>query len=177
MQMRSSEDFGFGRQTARLCPCLSAAQFRIAGENERSMIVAKRIARRPKSGTEKRLAWKALVAHFKKLRETHLRELFSEDSDRAQRMTAEFAGIYFDYSKNRITAETLKLLIKLAEACGLQERIEAMFRGEAINVTENRAVLHVALRAPKGVSIRVNGEDVVLPVHAVLEKMADFSNR
>ncbi len=106
-----------------------------------------------------------------------LRSLFTEDPKRGERLTAEAAGLFLDYSKNRITDETLKLLLQLAEESGLRERINAMFRGEKINVSENRAVLHVALRAPKGESIVVDGEDVVPNVHAVLDKMSDFSNR
>ena len=122
-------------------------------------------------------AWQALEAHYSKVRELHLRKLFADDPDRGERMTAEAIGIYFDYSKHRITDETLRLLLQLAEESGLRSRIDAMFRGEKINVTEKRAVLHVALRAPKGQSIIVDGEDVVPQVHAVLAKMADFSNR
>src|SRR5207247_1119305 len=106
-----------------------------------------------------------------------LRQLFSEDPQRGERMVVEAAGLYLDYSKNRVTDETLKLLLQLAEESGLPARIDAMFRGEKINVTEKRAVLHVALRAPKGASIVVDGEDVVPKVHAVLDKMADFSDR
>jgi glucose-6-phosphate isomerase len=124
-----------------------------------------------------RKAWKALAAHYPNVRELHLRTLFSQDSGRGERMTAEAAGIFLDYSKNRITDETLKLLIELAEESGLQSRIEAMFRGDKINVTENRAVLHTALRAPKGQSIVVDGIDVVPQVHAVLDRMAAFSDR
>ena len=124
-----------------------------------------------------RAAWKALDAHYKKIRKLHLRRLFAEDPQRGERLTAEAVGIYLDYSKNRITDETLKLLLQLAEESGLRSRIDAMFRGEKINVTEKRAVLHVALRAPKGQSIIVDGEDVVPQVHAVLDKMASFSNR
>src|SRR6266481_4180062 len=124
-----------------------------------------------------RQAWKGLAAHYRKVRDLHLRKLFADDPKRGERMTAEAAGLYLDYSKNRITDETLKLLIQLAEGSGLRARIEAMFRGEKINITENRAVLHVALRAPKGASIVVDGENVVPQVHAVLDKMADFSNR
>src|SRR5215467_14695219 len=124
-----------------------------------------------------RKAWKALQAHHKNVRDLHLRKLFADDPKRAERMTAEAVGLYLDYSKNRITDETLKLLLQLAEESGLRERIDAMFRGEKINITENRAVLHVALRAPKGASIVVDGENVVPAVHAVLDKMADFSNR
>src|SRR5579863_7951756 len=124
-----------------------------------------------------RNAWKALQAHHTKIGELHLRRLFAEDRKRGERMTAEAAGLFLDYSKNRVTDETLKLLIQLAEESGLRDRIEAMFRGDKINITENRAVLHVALRAPRGASIVVGGENVVPGVHAVLDKMADFSNR
>jgi len=124
-----------------------------------------------------RKAWKALQAHHKNVRDLHLRKLFADDQKRGERMTAEAVGLYLDYSKNRVTDETLKLLLQLAEESGLRERIDAMFRGEKINITENRAVLHVALRAPKGASIVVDGENVVPAVHAVLDKMADFSNR
>jgi len=123
-----------------------------------------------------RPAWKALVAHHQKIRDLHLRKLFADDPTRGNRMTAEAIGLFFDYSKNRVIDETLKLLVQLADESGLRERIEAMFRGEKINITENRAVLHVALRAPKGVSIVVDGENVVPQVHAVLDKMAEFSN-
>jgi glucose-6-phosphate isomerase len=122
-------------------------------------------------------AWQALEAHYLKVRELHLRKLFADDPKRGERMTAEAVGIYYDYSKHRITDETLRLLLQLAEESGLRARIEAMFRGEKINVTEKRAVLHVALRAPEGESIVVDGEDVVPQVHAVLDKMADFSTR
>jgi glucose-6-phosphate isomerase len=124
-----------------------------------------------------RKAWKALRTHYKKLHEVHLRDLFAGDPNRGERMTAHAADIFLDYSKNRITDETVKLLIKLADESALRSRIDAMFRGDKINVTENRAVLHVALRTPRGTSIVVDGEDVVPQVHAVLDKMADFSNR
>ena len=124
-----------------------------------------------------RRSWKALRSHYKKVREIHLRSLFAEDPGRGERMTAEASGIFLDYSKNRITDETLKLLVRLAEKSGLRERIEAMFRGDKINVTEKRAVLHIALRAPKGTSIVVDGEDVVPQVHDVLDKMTAFTNR
>ena len=124
-----------------------------------------------------RAAWKALDAHYPKIRELHLRKLFADDATRGERMAVEAVGIYFDYSKHRITDETLTLLLQLAEESGLRARIDAMFRGDKINVTEKRAVLHVALRAPKGQSIVVDGEDVVPQVHAVLDKMAGFSNR
>jgi glucose-6-phosphate isomerase len=122
-------------------------------------------------------AWKALEAHYQKVRELHLRKLFADDPKRGERMAIEAVGIYLDYSKNRITDETLKLLLRLAEECGLRARIDAMFRGDKINITENRAVLHVALRAPQGASIIVDGKNVVPEVHAVLDKMTDFSNR
>jgi glucose-6-phosphate isomerase len=122
-------------------------------------------------------AWKALEAHHRKVRELHLRNLFADDPKRGERMAIEAIGIYLDYSKNRITDETLQLLLQLAEECGLRTRIDAMFRGDKINITENRAVLHVALRASREASIVVGGENVVPQVHAVLDKMADFSNR
>jgi len=122
-------------------------------------------------------AWKALEAHYHKVRELHLRSLFANDPKRGERMTIEAIGLYLDYSKNRITDETLKLLLQLAEECGLRGRMDAMFGGEKINITENRAVLHVALRAPREASIVVDGENVVPQVHAVLDKMADFSKR
>jgi len=124
-----------------------------------------------------RPAWKALEAHFGEVRDRHLRELFAEDPRRGERLTAEAAGLYLDYSKNRITDETLRLLVNLAEECGLRERIDAMFRGEKINVTEDRAVLHVALRAPRDRTIVVDGQDVVPEVHTVLDKMANFASR
>jgi glucose-6-phosphate isomerase len=125
----------------------------------------------------KRKAWKSLQAHYEEVRGLHLRELFAHDPKRGERMTAEAVGLFLDYSKNRITDETLKLLIELAEESGVQSRIGAMFRGEKINTTEKRAVLHVALRAPKEASIVVDGENVVPQVHRVLDKMAQFSNR
>ena len=125
----------------------------------------------------RRQAWKALQAHYKDAREIHLRTLFAEDPERGTRMTVEAAGLFLDYSKNRITDDTIRLLIQLAEESSLQERIDAMFRGEKINVTENRAVLHVALRAPREASVLVDGENVMPKVHAVLDQMADFSNR
>jgi len=126
---------------------------------------------------KQRKAWKALEAHFAQVKDTPLRTLFAGDAGRGERLTAEGAGLFLDYSKNRVTDETLKLLVELAEESGLRARIDAMFRGEKINITEKRAVLHVALRAPKGASILVDGENVVPEVHAVLEKMAGFSNR
>jgi glucose-6-phosphate isomerase len=124
-----------------------------------------------------RSGWKALESHYQKVHKLHLRQLFADDPKRGERLATEAVGLYLDYSKNRITDETLKLLFQLAEECGLQERIDAMFAGDKINITENRAVLHVALRAPRGTSIVVDGEDVVPQVHAVLDKMAGFSDR
>jgi len=124
-----------------------------------------------------RQAWKALEAHSQQIQGKQLKQLFAEDPSRGERFTAETGGILLDYSKNRITDETLKLLIQLAEESGLRARIDAMFIGEKINITENRAVLHVALRAPKTESIVVDGEDVVSAVHAVLDKMAAFADR
>ena len=125
----------------------------------------------------KRESWKALQAHYEKVRELHLRGLFAEDAKRGERMTAEAVGIFLDYSKNRITQETLKLLLQLAEESALRTHIDAMFRGDKINFTEHRAVLHVALRAPKDESIVLDGENVVPQVHAVLDKMTEFSRR
>jgi glucose-6-phosphate isomerase len=124
-----------------------------------------------------RQAWKNLTAHHQKIRELHLRKLFADNPKRGEHMTVEAVGLFLDYSKNRIIDETLKLLLQLAEESGLRSRIDAMFTGEKINLTENRAVLHVALRAPRAASIVVDGENVVLQVHAVLDKMAGFSNR
>ena len=132
----------------------------------------------PKAGPlTKRKAWLALQNHYEEVRGQHLKKLFAEDPQRGERMTAEAVGIFLDYSKNRITDRTIKLLIQLAEEAGLRSNIDAMFRGEKINFTEKRAVLHVALRAPRGTSILVDGENVVPDVHAVLDKMAAFSNR
>ena len=122
-------------------------------------------------------AWKALEQHYAQIRDVHLRQLFSDDPDRGKRMAVEAEGIYLDYSKNRLTDETLRLLVQLARECGLSERIEAMFRGERINTTENRAVLHVALRAPRDAVITVDGQNVVPLVHAVLDKMWAFAGR
>ena len=126
--------------------------------------------------TERR-AWKALAAHYQEVRGLHLRQLFGDDPGRGERLTAEAAGIYLDYSKNRITDETLGLLMQLAEDCGLRERIAAMFRGEKINVTEQRAVLHIALRAAKHEEIVLDGQNIVREVHAVLDRMAGFSRQ
>ena len=124
-----------------------------------------------------RPAWKALGAHYEKIRDVHLRTLFGDDPQRGERFALEAAGLYFDYSKHRITAETMRLLLALAEESGLRGRIDAMFAGEKINVTEKRAVLHVALRAPRGATIMVDGKNVVPEVHEVLDRMAAFSRR
>ena len=125
----------------------------------------------------KQAAWKALTSHYKTVSKLHLRQLFADDPKRGQRMTVEAVGLYLDYSKNRITDETFKLLLQLAGESGLRARIDAMFRGDKINITEQRAVLHVALRAPKDASIIVDGKNVVPEVHEVLDRMADFSER
>ena len=125
----------------------------------------------------RRPAWAALERHYEQVRDVHLRTLFAEDPERGERLALEAAGLYLDYSKNRVTDETIRLLLGLADEVGLRERIDAMFRGEKINVTEDRAVLHVALRAPRDRSIVVDAVDVVPQVHAVLDKMADFAER
>ena len=122
-------------------------------------------------------AWRELAAHQAKLKDTHLRQLFADDPDRTERFSAEAAGLFLDYSKNRITNDTLRLLLQLAEQCGVTARRDAMFRGEAINTTERRAVLHVALRAPRDATIQADGRNVVPEVHAVLDRMADFAAR
>ena len=129
-----------------------------------------------KPGIE-RSTWTRLASHFKTVSKLHLRQLFADDPQRGKRMAIEAAGLYLDYSKNRITDETLKLLLQLAEEAGLRARIDAMFRGEKINVTENRAALHIALRAPQGACVVVDGKNVVPEVHRVLDRMADFSER
>lgn len=124
-----------------------------------------------------RPAWKALEAHHEKIRDVHLGDLFAADAQRGERLVAEAASLYLDYSKNRASDETIALLLRLADECGLRARIDAMFRGDAINVSEKRSVLHVALRAPKGASIVVDGENVVPAVHAVLDRMEAFADR
>ena len=124
-----------------------------------------------------RKGWKALATHHRTARKWHLRELFARSPKRGERMTAEAAGLFLDYSKNRVTGRTVKLLVQLAEESGLRDRIDAMFRGDRINLTENRAVLHVALRAPKDATFLVDGKNVVPEVHAVLDKMAEFVGR
>src|SRR5215813_10684941 len=124
-----------------------------------------------------RREWQALEEHYRKIRHLHLRDLFATDPKRGERLTAEAVGLYLDYSKHRITDDTLDLLVRLAESSGLRDRIDAMFRGDKINGTEDRAVLHVALRAPRNASIVVDGENVVTQVHAELDRMADFATR
>ncbi len=124
-----------------------------------------------------RPAWKALEAHYEAIRNRYLRDLFAEDPQRAEKLSLEAVGVFLDYSKNRITDETLRLLLELVDQSGLRDRIDAMFRGDKINTTENRAVLHVALRAPRNEVINVDGKNVVPEVHAVLDKMSDFVNR
>jgi glucose-6-phosphate isomerase len=149
-------------------------------------LVSRRRTRTPEPASEQsvhvpplctRPAWKLLEKHYQKLKSIQLRDLFAEDRERGEKLAIETTGIYLDYSKNRITAETLRLLLQLARECGLQSRIAAMFRGDKINVSENRAVLHVALRAPRGASILVDGKNVVPEVHAVLDKMTAFAQR
>jgi glucose-6-phosphate isomerase len=127
--------------------------------------------------SRRRPAWASLEKHYQKLKDDHLRQLFAEDRNRGDRFAVEAAGLYLDYSKNRINDETLRLLLQLARESALRDRIDAMFRGDKINVSENRSVLHVALRAPRGTSIMHDGRNVVPDVHAVLDKMADFSHR
>ena len=131
----------------------------------------------PRTALRARPAWTALERHYEEIRDAHLRELFAADPTRGERLAAEGAGLYLDYSKNRVTDETLGLLRELAEESGLAERTEAMFRGDRINVTEDRSVLHVALRMPKGRSLVVDGVDVVAEVHEVLDRMAAFSDQ
>ena len=134
-------------------------------------------ARNPVAPLRERPAYNALERHYDEIRDVHLRELFAADPKRGERFTAEGAGLYLDYSKNRITEDTLRLLLELAEQSGLRERTEAMFRGDTINISENRSVLHVALRMPQGRSLIVDGTDVVAEVHDVLDRMADFAQR
>jgi glucose-6-phosphate isomerase len=131
----------------------------------------------PVPGLRRRETWRALEAHHERIAHAHLRDLFAEDPGRGERMTAEACGLYLDYSKNRVTDGTLKLLVALAEDCGLRERIDAMFRGDRINVSEDRSVLHVALRMPRGTRLVVDGEDVVAQVHEVLDRMGDLAAR
>src|SRR5262247_3414652 len=125
----------------------------------------------------RRPEWRALEEHYQKIQHLHLRDLCATDPKRGERLTAEAVGLYLDYSKHRITDDTLDLLVRLAESSGLRDRSDAMFRGDKINGTEDRAVLHVALRAPRTAAIVVDGENVVPEVHAVLDRMADFATR
>ena len=122
-------------------------------------------------------AWRALAAHYQQIKDMHLRQLFADDAGRGERLVTEGAGLYLDYSKNRITDETVRLLLQLAQERGVAERRDAMFRGDKINITEQRAVLHVALRAPRDAKILVDGRDVVPDVHQVLDAMAAFAGR
>src|ERR1700678_2142604 len=131
----------------------------------------------PTTPLRERKAWQALERHYADISGQHLRDLFAADPQRGERLTAEAAGVYLDYSKNRVTDETIRLLIALAEESGVAEHRDAMFRGDHINVSENRAVLHVALRMPAGAHLEVDGTDVVAEVHEVLGRMADFANR
>jgi glucose-6-phosphate isomerase len=135
------------------------------------------VKRAKKTAKRKSTAWNALARHYKSVSKLHLRKLFADDPKRAEHMTLEAVGLHVDYSKNRVTDQTFKLLIQLATESGLADRIKAMFRGDKINITENRAVLHTALRAPRGATVLVDGKNVVPDVHAVLDKMADFSDR
>jgi glucose-6-phosphate isomerase len=164
------------REQGRHAP-ISLPRARVEEEFDVTTVAEKSTKTKSIPSFTRREAYKALQAHYKQIRTTHLRSLFAEDPERGERMTAEAAGLFLDYSKNRITRETLQLLVKLADESGLRHRIDAMFNGEKINVTEKRAVLHVALRAPKGTSILVDGKDVVPEVHEVLDRMAAFSNR
>src|SRR5580698_11417803 len=131
----------------------------------------------PTTPLRQRPAWKALEQHHGEIAGRHLRDLFAEDPGRGERLTAEAPGLYLDYSKNRITDETIRLLVDLAAESGVPQHRDAMFRGEHINVSEDRAVLHVALRMPASASLVVDGTDVVAQVHEVLGRMADFANR
>jgi glucose-6-phosphate isomerase len=152
----------------------------IASRHKPSQEPAKGSAKQQSTGalpSRGRPAWAQLEKHYQKIKDVELRQLFAEDSERGTRLAVEAAGVYLDYSKNRITDETLRLLLELAHECGLKDRIEAMFRGDKINVSEDRAVLHVALRAPRGASIIHDGRNVVPDVHAVLDRMADFAER
>ena len=139
--------------------------------------MAARVEPLTKPPRTRRTAWSALASHYKTVSKLHLRQLFAGDPKRGERLAVEAVGLYLDYSKNRVTDETMPLLLQLAEESGLRARIDAMFRGEKINITEKRAVLHVALRSPRDESIVVDGENVVPKVRAVLDRMADFSTR
>jgi glucose-6-phosphate isomerase len=155
--------------------CAESDSMPIVGESNMQKASESMATNRP--ALTRRPAWQALQNHYRQIHESHLRQLFADDPKRGERLTLEAVGVFLDYSKNRITDETLKLLVQLAEQCGLRERIDAMFRGDKINSTENRAVLHVALRAPKGASVAVDGQNVIPEVHAVLDRMAKFADR
>src|SRR5882757_2427058 len=174
--MPSAADSACGTTRMLFRPAGLVPSKRLEGPERTPQMAARSETSRMRS-TSKHAARQALEDHHETMRGLHLRNLFADDPTRGERMTAEAAGVYLDYSKNRINDETLTLLIELAEQSGLRARIDAMFRGEKINVTENRAVLHVALRAPKGASIVVDGKNVVPEVHAVLDKMAAFADR
>src|SRR6516165_4305625 len=146
-----------------------------SGQRKQTPASADKSAKQPP--LRSRPAWALLERHYQKLKRVHLWQLFAADHGRGERLTSEAAGVYLDYSKNRVTDETLQLLLQLARESGLRDRIDAMFRGDKVNVSENRAVLHVALRAPRGATILRDGRNVVPEVHAVLERMVDFANR
>jgi glucose-6-phosphate isomerase len=145
--------------------------------NPKGVHMAAQVQPLTKPPKTRQTAWRALASHYKTVAKLHLQQLFADDPKRGERLAVEAVGLYLDYSKNRVTDETLRLLVQLAEESGLRKRIDAMFQGEKINVTEKRAVLHVALRAPRDASILVDGKNVVPEVHAVLDRMADFCNR
>src|SRR6516164_7084778 len=172
MTMPFAADFGCGGRTL-----LSRRRVTSTGLSQGGTEMAAHLEIPRTQSTGKRATWRALEDHQRAMRDRHLRTLFADDLARSERMAAEAAGVFLDYSKNRIDDQTLRLLIELAEQSGLRARIEAMFRGEKINVTEDRAVLHVALRAPRGASIIIDGKNVVPEVHAVLDKMAAFTHR
>src|SRR5262245_22211516 len=171
----SAADFGCGRKEAPSRPANHPRNDALEPSEKVPQMAARSEISRPRP-TGTLAAWRSLADHHRAMQGRHLRDLFADDPARGERMTAEAAGIFLDYSKNRIDDETLRLLVELAEQCGLRARIDAMFRGEKINVTEDRAVLHVALRAPKDASIVVDGKNVVPEVHTVLDKMAAFAN-
>src|SRR5262249_51723958 len=167
--------FGCGRRGAQSYPSRLARNDALEpSEKVPQMAARSEISRSRPTGTP--AAWRALADHQRGMQGRHLRGLFADDPARGGRMTGEAAGNFLEFSEDRIDGETLRLLVELAEQCGLRARIDAMFRGEKINVTEDRAVLHVALRAPRGASIIVDGKNVVPEVHAVLDKMAAFAN-
>src|SRR5580698_3462596 len=179
MPMHSRAGFGCGkarRRGTRLTPANRLSRLR-SSFSKRTDIRRRSDMAISTAPLSEPSAWNALAAHHRQIKGVHMRELFAKDPKRGERFAVEAAGIYLDYSKNRITDETLNLLLQLAEESGLRARTDAMFGGEKINTSEKRAVLHIALRAPKGQSILVDGDDVVPGVHAVLERMADFSNR